>query len=83
MRWLAATRVGLTVLALSASGLALAQTPAAAPVALDPPTLVPASPLDQTQRADGTVLVPDRFLRRWDSLTLFLDQDQGPKMPAA
>jgi len=82
MRWLAATRVGLTVLAFSAGSFALAQTPAV-PVAIDPPTLVPASPLDQTQRADGAVLVPDRFLRRWDSLTLFLDQDQGPKTPAS
>ncbi|WP_052711743.1 Ig-like domain-containing protein [Elstera litoralis] len=82
MRWLATTRLGLTLLAFSAGGFALAQTPAA-PVALDPSAIIPAVPLDHTQRADGAVLVPDRFLRRWDSLTLFLDQDQGPKTPAA
>ncbi|MFY8106388.1 MAG: hypothetical protein ACOVKO_05680, partial [Elstera sp.] len=80
MRWLAASRLGLTVLMLSA-GAALAQTPQA-PVVLDAPTLEPAKPLDQTKRADGAMLVPDRFLRRWDSLTLFLDTDQGPKTPA-
>ena len=36
-------------------------------------------PLDQLQRADGTQVVPDRFLRRWDPITVFFDQDTGPR----
>ncbi|GFZ82723.1 hypothetical protein GCM10011497_09000 [Elstera cyanobacteriorum] len=71
MRWL------LPALLLCTA--AVAQTP---PVVLDPPKLAPTVPLDQARRADGAVLVPDRFLRRWDSLTLFLNQDVGPAQPA-
>src|SRR4051812_47868883 len=37
-----------------------------------PPTL------DQLQRADGAKIVPDRFLRSWDPVTLFFDHDVGP-----
>ena len=29
-------------------------------------------------QTEGTVLVPDRFLRRWDPVTIFFDQDTGP-----
>lgn len=36
-----------------------------------PPQLGPAA------RADGAVVVPDRFLRRWDPVTVFFDQDSG------
>ncbi|EHL99713.1 alpha-2-macroglobulin family protein [Acetobacteraceae bacterium AT-5844] len=36
------------------------------------------APLDITRRADGATLVPDRFLRRWDPVTVFFDSDQGP-----
>jgi uncharacterized protein YfaS (alpha-2-macroglobulin family) len=53
------------------AGPALAQTapsPAAAPV-----------PLDQLQRADGAQVVPERFLRRWDPITVFFDRDTGPR----
>ena len=35
-------------------------------------------PLDLLQRADGTQVVPDRFLRRWDAVTVLLDRDAGP-----
>jgi len=28
--------------------------------------------------ADGSVIVPDRFLRRWDPLTIFFSRDAGP-----
>ena len=38
---------------------------------------VPA-PLDRLQRADGVTIVPERFLRRWDPVTVFLDHDAGP-----
>ena len=38
---------------------------------------VPAA-LDRLQRADGVTIVPERFLRRWDPVTVFLDHDAGP-----
>src|SRR5690242_10238778 len=28
------------------------------------------APLDQVQRADGALVVPDHFLRRWDPVTV-------------
>ncbi len=31
--------------------------------------------------AQGTVLVPDQFLRRWDPVTVFFDRDRGPATP--
>jgi uncharacterized protein YfaS (alpha-2-macroglobulin family) len=34
--------------------------------------------LDHLQRADGAKVVPDRFLRSWDPVTLFFDHDVGP-----
>lgn len=37
-----------------------------------------AQPLDRTLRADGASVVPDRFLRRWDPVTVLFDSDQGP-----
>ncbi len=39
---------------------------------------VGAAPLDRLQRADGAFVVPDRFLRGWDPLTVFYDHDAGP-----
>jgi uncharacterized protein YfaS (alpha-2-macroglobulin family) len=29
----------------------------------------------------GTVVIPDRFLRRWDPVTVFYDKDTGPARP--
>lgn len=34
--------------------------------------------LDRLRRADGALLVPDRFLRAWDPITVFFDADAGP-----
>jgi uncharacterized protein YfaS (alpha-2-macroglobulin family) len=31
-----------------------------------------------TRQPAGSVIVPDRFLRRWDPVTLFFDRDTGP-----
>ena len=31
--------------------------------------------------ATGTVVIPDRFLRRWDPVTVFFDKDTGPARP--
>ena len=31
--------------------------------------------------ADGSVIVPDRFLRRWDPVTIFFSRDAGPSRP--
>ena len=36
------------------------------------------APLDRLQRADGAQVVPDRFLRRWDPLTVLFAADTGP-----
>ncbi len=33
--------------------------------------------LDRLERADGASVVPDRFLRRWDPVTVFFDHDVG------
>ena len=35
--------------------------------------------LDRLQRADGTQVLPDRFLRRWDPVTVLFDHDAGPR----
>ncbi|HUB11965.1 MAG TPA: alpha-2-macroglobulin family protein [Acetobacteraceae bacterium] len=35
-------------------------------------------PLDQVQRSDGAAVVPDRFLRPWDPVTVFFPTDTGP-----
>jgi uncharacterized protein YfaS (alpha-2-macroglobulin family) len=40
-------------------------------------------PLDQTQRADGVLAVPDHFLRPWDPVTVFFPVDSGPAQPGA
>ena len=34
--------------------------------------------LDRLQRADGAHVVPDRFLRRWDPVTILFDTQSGP-----
>src|SRR5262249_3205961 len=34
--------------------------------------------LDKLQRADGAKVLPDKFLRSWDPITIFFDRDQGP-----
>ena len=34
--------------------------------------------LDRLQRADGAQVVPDRFLRAWDPVTVFFASDTGP-----
>jgi alpha-2-macroglobulin len=34
--------------------------------------------LDKLQRADGARVVPERFLRSWDPVTVFFDKDAGP-----
>ena len=40
------------------------------------PAYVP--PLVRPAGATGTVVVPDRFLRRWDPVTVFFARDIGP-----
>ncbi len=64
------TRSGLAVLALLLCGAAGTRAAAA-------PLPQPAS-YDRLQRADGSVIVPDRFLRSWDPVTVLLDRDAGP-----
>ena len=55
-----------------ALGVALLLTSQAAAA----PTPVPG--LDRAMRADGTRVIPDRFLRAWDPLTVFFRTDTGP-----
>ncbi|SDR59924.1 hypothetical protein SAMN05519103_06569 [Rhizobiales bacterium GAS113] len=46
---------------------------------LTPPVLAQAPvQLDLLRRADGAKVVPERFLRSWDPVTLFFDRDVGP-----
>jgi alpha-2-macroglobulin len=59
--------LGLVMLALAAAPAAFAAEPTPAP-----------AQLDRLQRADGVQIVPERFLRRWDPVTVFLDHDAGP-----
>ncbi|HEV8678532.1 MAG TPA: hypothetical protein VGQ90_04085, partial [Stellaceae bacterium] len=52
-----------------------------AAIAAPPPASLAASTtpaLDRLQRADGVQIVPERFLRRWDPVTVFFDRDIGP-----
>lgn len=53
-------------------------TPAFASQAAAPADKAPV-PFDQAQRSDGSKVVPDHFLRRWDPVTVFFDRDTGPK----
>jgi uncharacterized protein YfaS (alpha-2-macroglobulin family) len=39
---------------------------------------VPSAPPKRPAGVSGTVIVPDRFLRRWDPVTIFFDRDLGP-----
>jgi len=39
----------------------------------------PATNFDAVQRADGARVVPEKFLRDWDPVTVFFDSDAGPK----
>ncbi|MGA2124985.1 MAG: alpha-2-macroglobulin family protein [Xanthobacteraceae bacterium] len=53
--------------------LAFSLAAVAAPAAAQTPPQ-----LDRLQRADGARIVPERFLRSWDPVTLFFDRDVGP-----
>jgi uncharacterized protein YfaS (alpha-2-macroglobulin family) len=37
------------------------------------------APFDRLQRADGARVVPEKFLRSWDPITIFFDSARGPK----
>ena len=46
------------------------------------PRAEPQSPsinFDRVQRADGARVVPEKFLRDWDPVTIFFDSDAGPQ----
>jgi alpha-2-macroglobulin len=79
------------LLALLAAAIAAALAPAAGPpqAAASPVASLPVSAAAATAatsptregrppRRAGTVVVPDRFLRRWDPVTVFFDRDLGP-----
>src|SRR5262245_38720968 len=63
-RWLA---LAVVVLAVLIGGLAVAGNDA----------LRAALP-QRPSAAQGTVIVPDHFLRTWDPVTVFFDRDAGP-----
>ncbi len=49
-------------------------------VALNAPARAePAQNFDRLQRADGARIVPEKFLRDWDPVTVFFSSDVGPK----
>jgi hypothetical protein len=66
--------VPFVVLLLVTASFALAQTPATAPAVAAPGVQRPAE-------ANGTVVVPDRFLRRWDPVTVFFARPAGAPGP--
>ncbi|MGO9673674.1 MAG: MG2 domain-containing protein [Methylocella sp.] len=47
--------------------------------ALAPALAETAPQLDILQRADGARIVPERFLRSWDPVTVFFESDAGPQ----
>jgi uncharacterized protein YfaS (alpha-2-macroglobulin family) len=49
---------------------------ASTPIHAEPQTEVP---FDRLQRADGARVVPEKFLRSWDPITIFFDSTNGPK----
>src|ERR1051326_752157 len=63
-------RFGLVCLA--AAMLAAASSPPAFAA-----SAIPSSP-DKLQRVDGAQVVPEKFLRRWDPVTVFFERDAGP-----
>ena len=58
--------------------LSLALLMAPLPVQLHPAQAEAPAQLDRLQRADGAQVVPDRFLRRWDPITVLFPADTGP-----
>ncbi|HKK07183.1 MAG TPA: alpha-2-macroglobulin family protein [Gammaproteobacteria bacterium] len=60
-------------LAVAAGAAGTAAAPAAVPTQLPPPATV--------VRPAGTDIIPERFLRRWDPVTIFFDSDVGPDRP--
>ncbi len=64
------------VLALACSLLLLPAAASAQNLAAEPPR--PPVQLDRLQRADGASVVPEKFLRRWDPITIFFAADTGP-----
>ena len=61
---------------LSSLCLAAALLIAGAPSHAAEPASPPATPI--VKRPAGAVVVPDKFLRRWDPVTIFFDRDVGP-----
>ncbi|MGL4966989.1 MAG: Ig-like domain-containing protein [Inquilinus sp.] len=66
----------MTRLPLILALLASVAGPLAAPALAQ---TTPPAALDQIQRADGVQVVPERFLRRWDPVTVFFNRDAGPR----
>jgi len=52
--------------------------PQPAAAAATPAPAAPEFPTDRLVRADGARVVPDKFLRAWDPITIFIDADTGP-----
>ncbi|MBV9076250.1 MAG: alpha-2-macroglobulin, partial [Methylobacteriaceae bacterium] len=79
MRSAAALLIAASLALAAGAGPLAAQNLASEP-GRPAPTGTAAAPfaLDRLQRADGASVVPDRFLRRWDPITIFFDRDAGP-----
>ncbi|HEY8064376.1 MAG TPA: MG2 domain-containing protein [Methylosinus sp.] len=48
-------------------------------LAVSAPLRAEPAPFDRLHRADGARIVPDKFLRSYDPITVFFDRDVGPK----
>ncbi|HEY8262019.1 MAG TPA: MG2 domain-containing protein, partial [Methylosinus sp.] len=54
-------------------------TPLVAGMLLSSPSRAEPASFDQLHRADGARIVPEKFLRGFDPVTIFFDRDAGPK----
>ena len=64
-----------TVGAFTGVLLALISLALAAPSSIPPEPEIAAGSVKQPR---GSFIIPDKFLRRWDSVTLFFDESKGP-----
>ena len=70
-------RAWLNPLRAMACAMLLATTPAFLSPVATADDKIPAGPQDVV-RPEGAVVVPEKFLRRWDPVTVFFDTDTGP-----
>ena len=70
-------RAWLNTLRAMAFATLLAALPAFVAIGAHADVKIPSGPQDVV-RPEGAVVVPEKFLRRWDPITVFFDTDTGP-----